>query len=84
MCVCVRARGCACACMCVIPVCSYELIFLVQIRNEVSSSHKGSPILPDEGVKEVFLNIAQIYVLNRGLLKDLDERMKTWYVHMST
>jgi hypothetical protein len=54
------------------------LWLIEKIRNEVSSSHKGSPILPDEGVKEVFLNIAQIYVLNRGLLKDLDERMKTW------
>lgn len=36
------------------------------------------PILPEQGRKEIFLNIGEIYALHFDLLQELEDRMKHW------
>lgn len=56
----------------------YVCIAHLQVRAEASAANKGHSILPDEAMREVFLNISQIYFVNSQLLRDLDNRMKIW------
>ena len=36
-------------------------------------------VLPENGRKEIFLNIGEIYALSFDLLQELEERLKHWY-----
>lgn len=54
------------------------LWLIEKVRAEASATNKGHSILPDEAMREVFLNIGQIYFVNSQLLRDLDDRMRIW------
>lgn len=60
------------------PPPSFVCVAHLQVRAEASAANKGHSILPDEAMREVFLNISQIYFVNSQLLRDLDDRMKIW------
>ena len=36
-------------------------------------------ILPEQGRKEIFLNLGEIYALNFDLLQELEDRIENWY-----
>ena len=38
----------------------------------------GRPILPENGRKEIFLNIGELYALNSDLLQELEDRIEHW------
>ena len=38
----------------------------------------GRPILPEQGRKEIFLNVGEIYALSFDLLQELEERISNW------
>ena len=38
----------------------------------------GRPILPENGRKEIFLNIGELYALNFDLLQELEDRIEHW------
>lgn len=40
------------------------------------------PILPEQSMKDIVLNIAEIYAMSFDLLQELEQRMKNWYVVM--
>ncbi|XP_064403220.1 FYVE, RhoGEF and PH domain-containing protein 6-like isoform X3 [Halichondria panicea] len=43
-----------------------------------TSQMTGRAILPEQGRKEIFLNIGEIYALNFDLLQELEDRLKNW------
>lgn len=43
-----------------------------------TAQRTGKAILPEQGRKEVFLNIGEIYALNYDLLRELEERINNW------
>ena len=40
----------------------------------------SKPLVTDHHMHLIFLNIGEIFVLNRQLLDDLQKRMDNWYV----
>ncbi len=55
------------------------LLSLQVVHGAIKTSQMtGRAILPEQGRKEIFLNIGEIYALNFDLLQELEDRLKNW------
>ena len=75
---------CMCTCIVIPLVISLKFLCGRQVVHGAVKTTRMTKrnVLPENGRKEIFLNIGEIYALSFDLLQELEERLKNWYVMM--
>lgn len=44
-----------------------------------ASMHAGKPVIDERNLNQILFSLPQLYELNQGLLRELEERVAHWY-----